>query len=134
MTLKPCQKCGEPTDSTRCDEHTMRREPIVERTSARARGYTTTWDKLSKRARRLQPFCSDCGSTEKLSTDHSPEAWLRHEQGLPIRLTDIDVVCLACNNRRGAARGERVRRGLPDRSVKPQTRMGFGIIPEKDAS
>lgn len=121
MTLKPCQKCGEPTDSTRCDEHTTRPEPIVERASARARGYTTSWDKLSKRARRLQPWCSDCGSTEKLSVDHSEEAWRRHDAGLPIRLQDTAVVCLACNNRRGPARGERVRRDLPDRAVKPQS-------------
>lgn len=123
MTLKPCQKCGEPTDSTRCDEHTTRPEPIVERASARARGYTTSWDKLSRRARRLQPFCSDCGATDNLSTDHSPEAWRRHEQGLPIRLADTDVVCIPCNNRRGPARGDGVRRDLPDRAVKPQGQL-----------
>ena len=121
MTLKPCQVCGEPTASTRCEEHTVRPEPIKPRAKTAARGYNETWNKLSKRARRLQPFCSDCGATERLTADHSPEAWERHEQGLPIRLVDVDVVCDPCNQRRGPARGHGVHRRLPDRTVKPQT-------------
>jgi len=32
--------------------------------SARELGYDAQWDRLSKRARRMQPFCIDCGSTE----------------------------------------------------------------------
>lgn len=69
------------------------------------RGYDQAWRRLSERARRLQPFCSDCGRTSDLTADHSTEAWKRHEQGLPIRLEDIDVVCRTCNADRGAARG-----------------------------
>jgi hypothetical protein len=63
------------------------------------------WRQLSKRARRAQSFCADCGSLEDLQADHSPEAWARKAAGLPIRLQDIDVVCSECNRRRGAARG-----------------------------
>lgn len=128
--MKPCIVCGEPSTTTRCAEHTTRPVPIVERASARARGYTSTWDKLSKRARRLQPFCSDCGTTDNLSTDHSPEAWRRHDAGLPIRLQDVDVVCIPCNNRRGPARGERVREDNSDPCVKPQTQMR--MVPNKE--
>ena len=61
--------------------------------------------------RRLQPFCSDCGSTEGLECDHSPEAWARKAAGKPIRLQDVDVVCGECNRRRGAARGVTTTRG-----------------------
>lgn len=75
------------------------------RGTARQRGYDAAWDRLSKRARRLQPFCSDCGREDHLTTDHSPEAWARREAGKPVRLEDVDVVCVWCNGDRGAARG-----------------------------
>src|SRR5690625_4902711 len=59
----------------------------------------------SQRARRLQPFCSDCGREDQLTADHSPAAWQRQAEGKPIRLEDIDVVCRRCNAERGPARG-----------------------------
>ena len=100
MTMTPCLECGEPSNGPRCDEH---RRPAASRPS-RAAGYDTAWDRLSRRARKLQPFCSDCGTRDDLTTDHSPEAWKRKERGLAIRLEDVSVVCRACNSRRGAAR------------------------------
>lgn len=89
MTLRPCLDCGVPSASTRCSAH---------------RGYDSAWERLSQRARKLQPFCSDCGSTEDLQADHSPEAWARRAAGKAIRLKDIDVVCGRCNTARGKAR------------------------------
>ena len=77
------------------------------RGSSTARGYDERWRRLSLRARRLSPQCADCGAVDNLSADHSAEAWRRREQGLTIRLEDIDVVCLRCNAERGAARGAR---------------------------
>ena len=106
MTLRPCLTCGEPTEGSRCDECApahARTHRTVKR-SARDRGYDAAWDALSKRARRLQPFCSDCGTTEDLTTDHSPAAWQRRAEGPPIRLRDVDVVCRSDNARRGRAR------------------------------
>jgi len=73
--------------------------------SARELGYDAQWDRLSKRARRMQPFCIDCGSTEDLQADHSPEAWARKAAGKAIRLVDIAVCCGACNRARRQARG-----------------------------
>ncbi len=99
MTMRPCLTCGEPSTGPRCDEHTT--DP---KASSRARGYTTSWDKLSKRARRLQPFCSNCGSTEDLQADHSPAAWAAKAAGKPIKLPMLDVLCRSCNSRKGAAR------------------------------
>lgn len=91
MTAKPCIDCGEPTAGTRCAQH---------------RGYDRRWRVLSERARKLQPFCADCGAVEDLQTDHSPEAWERVAAGKPIRLRDVDVVCGPCNRERGQARPE----------------------------
>lgn len=102
MTLKPCVQCGEPSDQSRCPAH----RPRCTKPSSRTRGYDTAWTNLSRRARRLQPWCSDCGATEDLQADHTPEAWAAHDAGKPIKLTMIDVVCGPCNRRRGAARGD----------------------------
>lgn len=103
--LKPCLSCGELSDEPRCEQHRAIRIRLPKESSS-ARGYDYAWSQLSKRARKLQPFCSDCGRTDDLTADHSPEAWDRKRRGLIIRLQDIAVVCRACNTRRGAARGE----------------------------
>lgn len=108
MTMRPCLDCGEPADGPRCPEHTTDPKPV-----AAARGYDHAWNVLSKRARKLQPFCSDCGATEDLQCDHTPEAWARKATGKSIRLQDVDVVCGPCNVARGAARGPSATRGMP---------------------
>lgn len=107
----PCTHCGTPVKATLCDEcrrRTDRRriKKRRDRPSRHARGYDSAWTRLSERARRMQPWCLDCGATEDLQADHSPTAWDRWEQGLPIRLKDIDVTCRDCNLKRGPARGK----------------------------
>lgn len=99
--LTACAVCGEPSDQANCEAH---RPPDTRGKNRRRSGYSAAWDRLSKRARREQPFCSVCLTTEDLTCDHSPEAWERKEQGLPIRLQDVDVLCRACNASKGAAR------------------------------
>lgn len=100
--MRPCLGCGEPSETTWCP--TCRPPRTNTKPSSTRRGYDTAWRKLSERARRLQRFCSDCGTTEDLTTDHSPEAWQRKNDGKPIRLQDVAVVCRGCNSRRGAAK------------------------------
>ena len=106
MTLRPCLTCGEPCAAPRCPEHTT--DPKL---PAAQRGYDAAWQRLSKRARRLQPFCLDCGATEDLQADHLPEAWARKAAGKAIRLSDIQVRCGPCNRAAGAARGRSATRG-----------------------
>ena len=111
-----CSECGavyvRETSGSRCDQCRPTRERTARRIASesrrgtrRSRGYDAAWDRLSARARREQPFCSDCGREDDLTTDHSPEAWERRARGLPVRLRDVDVVCSACNAERGPARG-----------------------------
>lgn len=110
-----CADCGRSYEreqsNSRCPDCAPPRAPTAARVmhdrSKRRRqlGYTASWDRLSARARRLQPFCSDCGREDQLTADHSPEAWARQAAGKPIRLQDIDVVCRRCNAERGPARG-----------------------------
>lgn len=103
MTLKTCIVCGEPSQRSRCDQHNSS-QSRGKKIAAYARGYDHAWRKLSEKARKLQPFCSDCGATHDLQTDHSPQAWARKAAGKAIRLQDVDVVCGPCNRKRGAAR------------------------------
>lgn len=108
--MRPCLTCGVPSAGPRCPEHTTDRKPTAHR-----RGYDTAWQRLSAKARRLQPFCTDCGATEDLQADHSPQAWERKAAGKPIRLADIDVLCAPCNRARGPAR--------PTQQTRPTTQQ-----------
>lgn len=130
MTLSPCLECGTPADGTRCPDCTVehRRAQPDRKGSAAARGYDWQWDKLSRRARRLQPFCTDCGSTADLQADHSPEAWERKAAGLPLRLQDIEVVCGPCNRARGAQRPTQappggIPAGQPSKTHAPEAKF-----------
>lgn len=109
-----CATCGSPYETgsgrSRCPA-CLPPDTRPGRASRQERGYDAAWTRLSARARRLQPFCTDCGSVYDLTADHTPQAWQRKDAGLPIRLSDIDVVCRPCNSERGAARGERSIRG-----------------------
>ncbi|GAA2184691.1 hypothetical protein GCM10009785_33620 [Brooklawnia cerclae] len=122
MTLKPCLTCGALTEGARCQLHTDTSRP------SRARGYDTRWDKLSRRARQLQPWCTDCGRTDDLQLDHLPGAWERVAAHLPLRLgADVEVVCGPCNRARGAARGDQPRGvGVKPLAREPHSRESFG--------
>lgn len=106
-----CSECGaayeRDRDGSRCEACRPRDDGGRDayRGSRHARGYDSRWTRLSRRARELQPFCSDCGSTDDLTADHSTTAWERRAAGKTIRLRDVDVVCRRCNGERGAARG-----------------------------
>ena len=83
--------CGEAAETSRCTDH-----PYEERfkPSRQARGYDEAWNRLSLKARKLQPWCSTCGTSEDLTGDHL--RW-------PARtLADLDVLCRSCNAKKGA--------------------------------
>lgn len=96
MILRPCLKCGLPSPETYCPDHT----PTPTRTDTSE----WQWMKLSRKARRLQPFCLICGDTSDLQLDHSPRAWARKRAGLPIRLLDCQVLCRTCNVEAGSSK------------------------------
>lgn len=125
MTMRPCLTCGEPSDGRRCPEHT-----VDTKAPATDRGYDWAWTKLSARARRLQPFCTDCGATEDLQLDHTEDTWARKAARKTIRLQDTGgVVCGPCNRARGAARGPSATRGgTPEAgAADPPTRQSFAL-------
>lgn len=116
---KVCPGCGAVATSTWCAEC----KPVVDvRRPSRAAGYDAAWDRLSRRARTLQPWCTDCGTADDLTADHLPEAWERKAKGLAVRLQDVEVVCRSCNSRRGAARGV----GANRVAAEPRRQAKFG--------
>lgn len=112
---RPCLSCGVMVaDASRCEQcrlfvRGLDRRSRPDSRSSSSRGYGWSWQKLSARARELQPFCSACGSTEDLQADHTPRAWKRYNEGKPVRLQDIDVLCGPCNIAAGDARPGSVR-------------------------
>ena len=117
--MKLCVVCGEPCLDGRCSEH---RPEQPTKLSPRQRGYTPSWDKLSARARRIQPWCSDCGTMEDLTADHL--TW-------PARtLVDVDVVCRSDNSKRGAARSLATGTGVEARPTlkDPRAKANFRTV------
>lgn len=103
MAYTSCLECGEVTDrGARCEACAP--SPAPRGSSPSERGYDRAWRRLSERARAAQPWCSDCGTTERLTADHLPSAWRRKARGLELRLVDVDVVCNDCNVNRGSSR------------------------------
>lgn len=114
--MKPCEICDELSEKPRCPKHqpTPKPRPVVQGKRA---GYDSQWNRLSKRARKAQPFCLWCGATTDLQADHTPQAWERRDKGLPIRLEDVRVLCGSCNRSAGQARpgfGQRTSEDRPE--------------------
>ena len=117
--LRPCLTCGELSPNSRCEQHTREHRAGREREQYRRKGRRTrasghddaSWRRLSKRARKLQPWCNLCGRRadeledyERLELDHLPSAWDKYEHNKPILLTDVQVLCNTCNNKLGSSR------------------------------
>lgn len=121
---KPCISCGTPTPATRCadcDAERLRTYSRARGRSPRSVGYDSRWDRLSKRARAAQPWCSWCGREDDLSADH--KRW-------PARgLADVQVLCRSCNSKRGPVRpqggkGSRDAIGTGALGISPVTHRG----------
>ena len=108
--LKPCLKCGDLSRGSYCDSHkapeTVGQPPREKTEATRERErdlYNAAWVKLSKRARALQPYCTDCNTREDLSADHLPSAHYWISMGKPLTLLNVDITCRSCNSKRGEA-------------------------------
>jgi len=111
--MKPCLDCGEPSPESHCPAHTPKPWRHRRQASATARGYDAAHRRAAKRIKNIQPFCSDAhlgGCNGPLEADHTPQAWVRRDQGLSIRLQDYTVRCHYHNLLAGAARGDNVTR------------------------
>lgn len=124
--MKPCLVCGEPSPATHCATHRPQKPPAAQR------GYDSAWNRLSRRARKIQPWCLDCGATDDLQADHSPEAWQRWEAGKAVRLADVEVVCGPCNRARGQARPDNQGRYPKPAGQRPEGKAQGRMNPTTD--
>jgi 5-methylcytosine-specific restriction enzyme A len=85
----------------------------MRRPTTTQRGYGTHWQRLATLARRLQPWCSICGATQDLTTDHVNPA-TRGMRGLT--LADVQVLCRRCN-------GSKQDKSGPKRIEQPRQRF-----------
>jgi 5-methylcytosine-specific restriction endonuclease McrA len=67
--------------------------------SREGRGYDRKWRKLSALAIQLHPYCSVCGTTADLTTDHVVP---RSRGGVARTLEDVQVLCRSHNASKGA--------------------------------
>lgn len=127
MTLKPCATCGEPAPATYCDEH----RPVDTRAKVRTAGHvhtnTAAWKRLSKRLRRMSPFCEFCGATEALSVDHIIPVSERPE--LAYEVANCRVLCLVCNGRRASKVTAAERAEVEARLTRGDTPAGHDFRP-----
>jgi 5-methylcytosine-specific restriction enzyme A len=85
----------------------MRKPPTTQR------GYGADWQRLSTLARSRQPWCSICGATQDLTTDHRNPA-TRGMRG--VTLADVQVLCRRCNGSKQDKQG-------PKPIAKPRPRF-----------
>lgn len=90
--MKPCVQCGEPSEGSRCDDHKLMRHSTRKANSAR-------WQRLSRRLRRLQPWCDQCGTKDRLQVDHIIPVSERPD--LEYVLANLRILCASCNSSRG---------------------------------
>src|SRR5690625_1082517 len=80
-----CPECGSvfsrQDSSAYCTDCKPRRDYFTRTKTTHERGYNERWNRLSRKARELQPFCSDCGTMDDLTADHTELAWQRFDAG-----------------------------------------------------
>ena len=70
MTLmQPCVECGDLSNRNRCEAHQLPSAP-KNRTNHVAYANRSRWKNLSRRLRRMSPFCEMCGTKDDLTVDH----------------------------------------------------------------
>jgi len=91
----PCLYCGVLSRGSACKQclnAIQSRDP-----KRKNRKYDYEWNKLSKLARQIQPWCSRCGSKKDLTADHI----LSIANGGQNTLENIMVLCRKCNSSKG---------------------------------
>ena len=124
-----CISCQEICTGTRCNDcaREYSREHRTNNNSSQSKrnradrhgARNTQWKRLSKEARKLQPWCSAClqnkadieARGDRLETDHSREAYEAEQAHRPVSLQMVTVLCGQCNRAAGAAKDRELNNG-----------------------
>lgn len=92
--MSPCLYCGVLSRASTCRQCTIAIESRDPRRKERNKAYDYEWQKLSRQARTIQPWCSRCGSRQDLTADHI----LSLANGGQNIMENIMVLCRKCNS------------------------------------
>ena len=90
----PCLYCGVVSRGSTCRQCTAVIQSRDINRHIRNKQYDYKWQKLSRYARTIQPYCSRCGSQRDLTADHI----LSLADGGQNILENIMVLCRSCNS------------------------------------
>ena len=90
----PCLYCGVVSRGSTCRQCTAVIQSHDINRQIRNKQYDYKWQKLSRYARTIQPYCSRCGSQRDLTADHI----LSLADGGQNTLENIMVLCRSCNS------------------------------------
>lgn len=90
----PCLYCGIITRGSTCPQCVQAIQSRDPARVARNKKYDYQWQKLSRYARQVQPWCSRCGKNKDLTADHI----LSLADGGQNVLSNIMVLCRSCNS------------------------------------
>jgi len=90
----PCLYCGVVSRGSTCRQCTAVIQSRDINRQIRNKQYDYKWQKLSRYARTIQPYCSRCGSQRDLTADHI----LSLADGGQNTLDNIMVLCRSCNS------------------------------------
>jgi 5-methylcytosine-specific restriction enzyme A len=93
----PCLYCGVISRGSVCRQCKAAIESKDIKRQERHRAYDYEWQKLSRLARKIQPWCSRCGTNKDLTADHI----LSLENGGSNILENIMILCRKCNSSKG---------------------------------
>lgn len=93
--VRPCSGCGILVRDSRC--YACARLQALRNPRRRHNKYNYEWQKMSKLARQLQPWCTKCGTDRDLTADHI----LSLAEGGLNTLDNISVLCRKCNSSKG---------------------------------
>ena len=93
----PCLYCGVISRGSVCRQCKAAIESKDIKRQERHRAYDYEWQKLSRLARKIQPWCSRCGTNKYLTADHI----LSLANGGSNILENIMILCRKCNSSKG---------------------------------
>src|SRR5699024_2040843 len=94
VTATSCIECGELSDGPHCDQHKPK-----PRNRSHFRSNPAAWKQLSARLRRMQPWCTICGTSDDLTVDHIVPYDERPD--LAYEISNLQVLCRKHNSSKG---------------------------------
>ena len=90
----PCLYCGILSRGSTCKSCVNAIQSRDPKRAERNKRYNSEWQRLSRLARELQPWCSRCGSQKDLTADHI----LSLSDGGQNIMSNIMILCRSCNS------------------------------------